>query len=310
MAATFNNNINPDTPRKRGDYNAAHMSSVTPDEDIRSVMINRIAWGPVFSGVAVGLVVQFVLNLVGVGVGVASLVPDTTGNWAVANLSLGTAIWWTVSGIIAFYCGGYAAGRLSGDPVESTAGWHGLVSWAVSIIVLSGLVMAGTGMAMGGMLNTTGFNANAYRGQAGAAAPNNTPGNAPGNVSGNASGGAVPDNTAAGAPDNAGAAATDSAAADNPPAITPAPDNTGAAANATTAGTPAAGTANSVQVPVATAGTLDAATLSKLIMEGSLLSAIALILGGIAAWFGGRAGTIKPTITTAGATAGGNVNLH
>ena len=42
----------PDTPRNRGDYDAAHMSPVTPAEDARTVMLNRISWGAVLAGVA------------------------------------------------------------------------------------------------------------------------------------------------------------------------------------------------------------------------------------------------------------------
>ena len=258
MATTYSNNAGPNTPRNRGDYEAAHMTSVTPGEDVRSVMINRVVWGPVFAGVAMAMAVQFILNLVGIGLGVASLVPDTTSNWAVANLSIGTAIWWTVSGIIAAYCGGYTAGRLSGDPVESSAGWHGLVSWAASVLILSGLVAAGAGVFMGGMLNTTGFtSAYSLRGQPAATQPPN-----------------IPANTSAVTPDNA-AEATEAMV---PP--------------------PAGNTVNGVQVPVATSSTMDSATLSRLIMQGSLLSALALVFAGLAAWFGGRAGTIKPTITT------------
>ena len=261
MATTYNNGTGTNTPRSRGDYEAAHMTSVTPGEDLRSVMINRVVWGPVFAGVAIAMVVQFILNLVGIGIGVASLVPDTTSNWAVANLSLGTAIWWTVSGVIAAYCGGYTAGRLSGDPVESSAGWHGLVSWAASVLILSGLVAAGTGVFMGGMLNTTGFtNTYTLRGQPGSTQPSNTSAVAPGNAAETAEGAAPP---------------------------------------------PVNNTANGVQVPVATSSTMDSATLSKLIMQGALLSALALVFAGLAAWFGGRAGTIKPTITT-----GARGNLH
>ena len=274
MATTYNNNLGTNTPRARGDYDAAHMSAVTPGEDLRSVMINRIAWGPVFSGVAIALVTQFVLNMIGVGVGVASLQPDTTSNWAVANLSLGTAIWWTVSGILASYCGGYAAGRLSGDPVESTAGWHGLVAWAATVLVLVSLVSAGSGMAMSGMLGTT--NTNAYtRGQAAAPAATAT----------------VPGSTA-----EADTATPDLAADDMAPGTTMSPMEDTATPNTSATDTSAADTR--VQVPVATANTVDNATLSRYIMQGSLLSAIALVLGALAAWFGGRAGTIQPTITT------------
>ncbi len=153
----YETDINPATPRSRGDYDASHMSPVMPEEDLRTIMINRVAWGPVFAGVAMALVTQLILNLAGVGIGAATLVPDTTSNWAVANISIGSAIWWTVSGVIAAYAGGYTAGRLSGEPKESSAGWHGLTSWAVSVLVLAFILTAGTGAVMGGMLNTAGF---------------------------------------------------------------------------------------------------------------------------------------------------------
>jgi len=240
-------NMNSDTLRNRGNYDPAHMSSVTPAEDLRSVVINRVASGPVIAGVVMALVAQFIFNLAGIGLGVVTLLSDTTSNYTVANLSLGTAIWWTVSGIVSAYLGGYTAGRLSGDPTESSAGWHGLTSWATSVLILSCLIMAGSGAVMGGMLNTTSFN-NAgtlsMRGQQDTTVPNN-----------------------------------------------------------------AAGTTNSVQVPTAPATAapatvMDNATLSKVMAEGALMSAIALLLGALAAWFGGRAGTIKPTITT------GKMSLH
>jgi hypothetical protein len=38
-------------------------------------------------------------------------------------------------------------------------------------------------------------------------------------------------------------------------------------------------------------------TTAKNVSRGSLLAAFALILGAIAAWVGGRAGAVKPTVT-------------
>jgi hypothetical protein len=239
----YNSDVHTNTPPSRGDYEAAHMSPVTPAEDFRSVLINRIAWGPVFAGVVLALVVQLILNLTGLGIGVATLAPDTTSNWAVANLSLGTALWWTVIGIISAYAGGYVAGRLSGDPVESSAGWHGVTSWAASVLILSALIMGGSGAIIGGMLNTANFTG-------------------------------VP---------NPSLTAQQGTATQAAPAAAAAPAPTG--------------TASGVQVPVATSAMTDNATLSKIITQGALLTAIALVFGGLAAWFGGRAGTIKPTIT-------------
>jgi hypothetical protein len=40
------------------------------------------------------------------------------------------------------------------------------------------------------------------------------------------------------------------------------------------------------------------------VSKGSLIGAIALVLGAIAGWFGGRAGRIYPTLTSADLRAG------
>ncbi len=65
MAATYQ----PDTPRNRGDADTPHMSPVTPAEDARTIVINKISWGAVLAGVVVALVTQLILNMIGVGAG-------------------------------------------------------------------------------------------------------------------------------------------------------------------------------------------------------------------------------------------------
>jgi hypothetical protein len=126
----------PDTPRNRGDDDAPHMSPITPAEDARTVMINKISWGAVFAGAALALVAQIILNMLGVGIGAATLDPGSGDNPAASTFSIGAGIWFAVAGILAALLGGYAAGRLAGKPKESTAGWHGLTAWAVSTLVL------------------------------------------------------------------------------------------------------------------------------------------------------------------------------
>jgi hypothetical protein len=101
---------------------------VTPAEDARSVLLNRVSWGAVLAGVVVALVAQLILNMIGIGIGASTLDPGAGAdrNPSAQGLSIGAAIWWTVSGILAALAGGFAAGRLAGQPKESTAGWHGL----------------------------------------------------------------------------------------------------------------------------------------------------------------------------------------
>src|SRR5215813_9811557 len=68
------------TPRAQGDRNAPHLSPVTPDEDVRTILINRVSWGAVLAGVAVALAVQLILNLLGIGLGAATFDPAGSNN--------------------------------------------------------------------------------------------------------------------------------------------------------------------------------------------------------------------------------------
>jgi hypothetical protein len=132
------------------------MSPVTPAEDMRSMMLNKVSIGAVLAGVVVALVTQLVLNLLGIGLGAATLDPGAGAaeNPSARGFSIGAAIWWTLSGIIASLAGGYAAGRLAGKPRESTAGWHGLTAWALTTLVIFYLLTSTVGSILGGTYRT------------------------------------------------------------------------------------------------------------------------------------------------------------
>src|ERR1700712_1710836 len=146
--------LRPDTPRNRGDHDAPHMSPVTPTEDMRSIMLNRVSWAAVLAGVVVALVVQLLLNLLGLGIGAASFSPVDNDNPSATTFSIGAGLWWTLSGILASFAGAYAAGRLSGKPKENTAAWHGLTSWALTTLVIFYLLSTTAGGVLGGPFNS------------------------------------------------------------------------------------------------------------------------------------------------------------
>jgi hypothetical protein len=142
------------TPRARGDSDAPHLTPVTPAEDVRTIAINQISWGAVLAGVVIALTAQLLLNLLGVGIGLATVDPSAAANNPdPKTFSIGVGIWWAVSGIIAALIGGYAAGRLSGKPKESTAGWHGLIAWAGATLVVFYLLSTALGAVVGGAYN-------------------------------------------------------------------------------------------------------------------------------------------------------------
>ena len=302
----------PDTPRNRGDKDAPHASPVTPAEDIRTVAINEMSWSAVFAGVAIGLITQLLLNMLGLGLGLATLDPGTADNPSASGFSIGAAIWWTVSGIIAAFFGGWVAGRTSGKPKESTGGWHGLTSWAVTslivIYLLSSAVSSVVGGALGALSGAVGGISRTAATAATAAAP---------------AAAANPE-----AVSGLGDTLKEATGIEDPGALK---DTAVAAAKAVTSGDPqqtdqareqAAQTMaqeGNMSVPAArqevaqreqqvtqqagelkekaTQATETAATAAS---AAALLSAISLLLGAIAGWFGGRRGAPKPTVTGLG----------
>jgi hypothetical protein len=305
----------PDTPRDLGDTDAPHMSPVTPDEDARTILLNRVSWAAVLAGVVAMLVTQLILNMLGIGVGAATLDPGTGDNPSVRSVSIGAGIWYALSGIIASFVGGYAAGRLCGRPKESTAGWHGLTAWALTTLVIfylltstlgsvAGGLYSGLSSAVGGLGRTATTTAQTAMG---AAAPALSQAADPF--------GAIERQVREATGGNDPAALRDSATSAVRAALT------GDQARAQQARDQAAQTlARAANIPVeearnrvqqyeqqyrqaaeqarqqaVEAGRTAARTASRAALWGS----IALILGALAAWFGGRAGAVHPTITAA-----------
>ncbi|KQV71650.1 hypothetical protein, partial [Rhizobium sp. Root1220] len=113
-------------------------------------LLNRICWGAVFAGVAIALAAQFLLNLLGVGIGAAVLDPATTDNPTASSFSIIGGLWFVVAGIVASFIGAYVASRLSRRPSETTGGFHGITSWAVTTLVVLYLLTTSVGALVGG----------------------------------------------------------------------------------------------------------------------------------------------------------------
>jgi hypothetical protein len=126
-------------------------------DEWHTYLFNRASWGAIIAGVVAALVVQLLLNVLGIGVGAASFnVTPTPENPAVGSFSIAAGIWWTVSGIIGSFCGGVVAGRLCGAAKASTARWHGFVAWCVTTLVIFYLLTTTLGAIVGGTFNVLG----------------------------------------------------------------------------------------------------------------------------------------------------------
>lgn len=278
---------------------------------------NKISWGAVLAGVVLALAAQFMLNLLGVGIGAAVLDPATSDNPAASTFSIAGGLWFVVAGIIASFIGAYAASRLSGRPSQSTGGYHGITSWAVTTLVVLYFLTTSVGALVGGAFSGL----SSVVGGAGQTAATAITAAAPAMLSATdpmgdierqireASGGTDPEALQTAAVSAMRAVATgDQAQIDDAKAR--AADALARAQNIPLdeARTRVDQFEASYRASVETAKqqALDAAqTTAKVVSRGALLGFLALLLGAVAAWFGGVAGT-KPSVIVEDYTKGRN----
>ena len=284
-------------------------SAVSPAEDVRTIMINQIAWGAVFAGAVVALFVLILLNLLAVGVGLAAVSPTEGDNPSPQAFSIVAGLWYVASTLFSAFVGGFLAGRLSGKPVDNTAGYHGLTAWAVSTVLLLYLLSAAVGGVVGGAANSLSGLAGGLGQTAMTAAQTAAPAlaNTPDPFGGierqirGATGGNDP------------AALRDAAVTAIRGALT---GDEGQAQDAREKAAQALATAQNIPVEEARTRVdqfaqqyrqtveqakqqaLQAAeTARKVASSAAIYGFFALLIGAIAAWFGGRLGTVTPTVS-------------
>lgn len=303
----------PMTPRTMGDMDAPHESPVSPADDARTILLNKVSWGAVLAGVVAALVTQLIINMLGIGIGVATLDPGTGDNPAASTFSVAAAIWWTLSGIIASLVGGYMAGRLCGRPKESTAGWHGLTAWAMTTLVIFYLLTSTAGSLVGGVFNTIGSAIGGLGRAAGATAQTAAQAAAPSLSRVADPFGAIEQQVKDASGGNDPAALRDAAVSSMKAALTGDPAQAQQARDRA-----AQALSKSANISVdearnrinqyeqqykqaaakAKEQAIEAArTTAKVVSRAALFGALGLILGALAAWYGGRAGAVDPTVT-------------
>lgn len=115
----------------------------------------RISWGAVFGGVVLGLAINLLLSLLGIGVGLTTIDPaQAAGSPSAGSLGIGAAIWWIVSMLVAMFVGGYTAARLAGVFQQGDGVLHGLITWAFLLLVTFYLLTSAIGGIIGGAFST------------------------------------------------------------------------------------------------------------------------------------------------------------
>lgn len=279
----------------------------------RTAAFNQISWGAVFAGVVLALTVQFLLNLLGVGIGAAVIDPGTADNPGAGAASIVGGLWYVVAGLIGAFAGGYVSSRLSGRPVKSTGSFHGLVTWAVTTLVVLCLLTTSVGALVGGafsgLSSVIGGVGGAATTAAQAAAPSLDNMNPMADLDRQVreTTGNDPQALQAGA-----VAAMQAVVSGDPSKVAEAKDR---AASALAKARNTTVEEARIQVDdyeakyrqtVAQAkqkATEAAVTATKVVSRGALLGFVALLFGAVAGWFGGAAGTLRAAATLNSPTA-------
>ena len=103
----------------------------------------RMSWTAVFAGALTGLVAQLVLSLFGLGIGL-SAAPG------MKSFSIGAGFWLVLSAIAANGIGGFMAARVSGGIARSAAGYQGVVTWALTTVIVLFLLTSAIGSVVSG----------------------------------------------------------------------------------------------------------------------------------------------------------------
>jgi polyhydroxyalkanoate synthesis regulator phasin len=118
--------------------------------------VRRISWGAVLAGAAIVVAVHLSLSLLGFGIGMSTLDPAAGDTPQASSMGIGAGVWWVISNLIALVVGGYVAARLSGMPVRGDGIIHGVLTWAVTLMITIYLLTTSVGSIVGGAFSVVG----------------------------------------------------------------------------------------------------------------------------------------------------------
>src|SRR5688572_2691062 len=102
--------------------------------EVRRPFYRHVSWSAIAAGLAVAMVVQIVLTMLGVSIGAATIQPLEENN-PVEGLGIGAGIWWFITGLISLFVGAFVAGRLAGVFRKKDGALHGFLMWSTATVV-------------------------------------------------------------------------------------------------------------------------------------------------------------------------------
>ena len=116
-----------------------------------------MSWGAIIAGTLLALALQFMLGLLGLGIGLSTVDATTAdGTPSVSTFASASGLWAIAVVLIGLFFGAFAAGRLAGSPTRMDAALHGIVTWATSTLLVLYLLTSGASAVIGGAFGALG----------------------------------------------------------------------------------------------------------------------------------------------------------
>jgi hypothetical protein len=92
-----------------------------------------VRWSAIFAGTAVAVGLWILLQIFGMGAGLAAVDTDRLGS--LRGISIGTTVWSLLAPLIAMFVGGWVAGKLAGTLDDRMGMLHGVIVWALTSVL-------------------------------------------------------------------------------------------------------------------------------------------------------------------------------
>lgn len=112
---------------------------------------DRVRWGPILSGLVVGLSTQLILSALGAAIGLSSIAGSGAPRTAADGIGTGVGIWAIISLFIALFLAGWVTARACGPMNKSTALLNGAILWGSTLVLSSLLLASGVSGAFGAL---------------------------------------------------------------------------------------------------------------------------------------------------------------
>lgn len=145
--------------------------------DTGSSLVPHVDWAAIIAGALLASAIAFVFVTFGSGLGLSAIDPTDREGTSLALVAITVGLWlaWVV--VSSFMAGGYLAGRMrrpahdaTPHEVEMRDGSHGLVVWALGVLVAGSLAASGIGGVTGAVASATGSAASSLASGAASAA--------------------------------------------------------------------------------------------------------------------------------------------